>query len=77
MVKTITSKGALQAAIDIVLLAVFFIGGVAGVMYASVLTSDLTMWFYFAAGLMLLFNSLELVTKVTKPLDSYDTKDVV
>jgi hypothetical protein len=75
MAKKITTKGAIQAAIDFMLMAVYFVGGVAGVMYASVLT-DLTMWFFFAVSMFLLFSSLELINKITKPLDNYDTKQV-
>jgi len=76
MAKMITTKGAIQAAIDIVLMALYFIGGVAGIMYASVL-QDLTMWFFVAAGILLLFTALEIAGKVTKPMDSYESKEVV
>jgi len=76
MAKKITTKGALQAAIDIVLLFMYGAAGVAGVMMASVL-QDVTMWFFFGASIFLLFTCLELITKVTKPLDNYDTQDVV
>ena len=76
MAKKITTKGALQAAIDIVLLVLYGAAGVAGVMTASVL-QDVTMWFFFGASIFLLFTCLELITKVTKPLDNYDTHVVV
>jgi membrane protein YdbS with pleckstrin-like domain len=72
MAKKITTKGALQAAIDIVLLALC----VAGIMYASVL-QDVTMWFFYGAGVFFLFTCLELISKVTKPIENYDTQDVV
>jgi hypothetical protein len=75
MKRKITNRGAFQAAIDIVLLAIYFVGGVAGIMYASVLL-DLTFWFYAGAGVFLLFTALELVGKVTKPLDNYETRSV-
>lgn len=76
MAKKITTKGALQAAIDIVLLVLYGAAGVAGVMYASVL-QDVTMWFFYGAGVFFLFSCLELISKVTKPIDNYDTQDVV
>jgi uncharacterized membrane protein YoaK (UPF0700 family) len=76
MTKQITNKGALSVGIDIVLMSMYFIGGICGIMYASVIT-DLTMWFILATSIYLLFGSLELVTKITKPLDNYDTKEVV
>jgi hypothetical protein len=75
MAKKITTKGAAQAAIDFLLMAMYFVGGIAGIMYASVLT-DLTMWFFFAVSIFLLFSSLELINKITKPLDNYDTQQV-
>jgi len=73
--KKITTKGALEVGVDVVLMAAFFIGGVSGIMYASVLT-DITMWFYVATGVLLLMSSAELLMKVTKPLDNYDTSEV-
>jgi len=76
MTKKITTKGALQAAIDIILLFMYGAAGIAGIMYASVL-QDLTMWFFYGAGVFFLFTCLELITKVTKPTESYDTQDAV
>lgn len=73
MAKKITTKGALQAGIDIVLLFMYAAAGVAGIMYASVL-QDVTMWFFFGAGIFMLFSSIELISKVTKPLDNYETQ---
>ncbi len=75
MAKKITTKGALQAAIDIVLLFLYGAAGVAGVMYASIL-QDVTMWFFYGAGVFFLFTCLELISKVTKPIENYDTQDV-
>lgn len=60
--------------IDIVLLFMYAAAGISGVMYASVL-QDMTMWFFFGVGIFMLFSSLELISKVTKPLDNYDTQD--
>ena len=74
MAKKITTKGALQAAIDIVLFFMYAAAGIAGIMYASVL-QDMTMWFFYGAGIFMIFSSLELVTKITKPLDSYDVQE--
>jgi hypothetical protein len=76
MAKKVTTKGAFQAAVDTFLLAFYAMAGIAGVMIASVLR-DLTMWFYFGAGVFLLFTSIRLVSKVTKPLENYETVDVV
>jgi hypothetical protein len=76
MAKKITTKGALQAAVDTFLLAFYAMAGLAGVMIASV-TRDVTMWFYFGAGIFLLFTSIALVSKVTKPMDNYESVDVV
>jgi hypothetical protein len=75
MVKQVTTKGALQAAIDIVLLVMYGAAGVTGIMYASVL-QDMTMWFFYGAGIFMIFTCLGLISKVTKPLENYDTKDV-
>jgi hypothetical protein len=44
-------------------------------MIASVLR-DLTLWFYFGAGVFLLFTSIGLVSKVTKPMENYETQEV-
>jgi hypothetical protein len=74
MAKKITTKGAMQAAIDIVLLFMYGAAGITGIMYASVL-QDMTMWFFFGASIFLLFTTLNLISKVTKPLDNYDTQE--
>ena len=60
--------------IDIVLLFMYAAAGIAGVMYASVL-QDMTMWFFFGAGIFMLFSSLEKISTVTKPLDNYETSE--
>jgi hypothetical protein len=75
MAKKVTTKGALQAAVDTFLLAFYAMAGIAGIMIASVLR-DLTLWFYFGAGVFLLFTSIKLVSKVTKPMDNYETQEV-
>jgi hypothetical protein len=36
-----------------------------------------TMWFFYGAGVFFLFTCLELISKVTKPIENYDTQDVV
>lgn len=76
MAKKVTTKGALQAAVDTFLLAFYAMAGIAGITIASV-TRDIAMWFYFGAGIFLLFSSIALVSKVTKPMDNYETTDVV
>lgn len=73
--KKITTKGALEVGCDVVLMAAYFIGGVAGIMYASVL-SDITMWFYVGTGVFLLVTSAGILMKVTKPLENYETAGV-
>ena len=76
MAKKVTMKGAGQAAFDVLCMALYFIGGVAGIMYASVLTEDLSLWFYLGTSVFLLFQAITLLGKVTKPVENYETEVV-
>jgi hypothetical protein len=77
MAKKITNRGALQAAFDVLCMSLYFIGGIAGVMIASVSVFNLNMWFYIAASVYLLFTGGDILVKVTKPVGNYETVDVV
>jgi len=76
MTKKITTKGALHVGIDVLFLALYLIGGAAGIMYAGVL-QDFTAMFFYGAGAFLILQALEIFQQVTKPLDNYETQDVV
>jgi hypothetical protein len=76
MTKRVTAKGALSAAFDVLKMALYIIGGIAGVMYASVMTADISMWFYIATGVYLLFAAVKLLGKVTKPTDNYEVQEI-
>ena len=75
MTKQVTTRGAMQAGVDVLFMTLFFIGSFAGILHASVL-QDMTLWFYYAAGAFLLLKAVELLFKVTKPADNYDVISV-
>jgi len=71
--RKLTYGGAVCALFDIMLMGIYFIGGLA-FLRASGLETTLLMWGYLAVGVFLVFNAIGKFMSVTRPRDWYETE---
>jgi hypothetical protein len=71
--RRLTYSGALCALLDIMLMGLYLIGGIAFVRASSIETNYL-MWGYLAVGIFLMFNAIGKFMCLVHPRDWYETE---
>lgn len=72
--RKLTYIGTFCALVDIVLMGIYLLGGLAFLRMSGVEEATLLMWGYLAVGVFLVFNAIGKFMSVTRPRDWYETE---